>query len=77
MSTATPAPSPLFALVMDALTEHRGLVPDHDRITSDEHGVLMAMAVALRADCTRRRVGAIIVDVHGRVVGTGRNGAPH
>lgn len=61
---------------MTALTTLREDVPEQDRITSDEHGLVMAMAVALRADCTRRRVGAVIVDVHGRVVGTGRNGAP-
>lgn len=46
------------------------------RVTADEDLILIAHAVALRADCTRRRVGAVIIDTHGRVVGTGRNGAP-
>ncbi len=68
-------PSPLFAAAMGALEELRqDTFPD--RVTKDEDGVLVAMSVALRADCTRRRVGAVIVDVHGRIVGTGRNGAP-
>lgn len=70
------ATSPLFATTMDLLTDARGEVVGNPRISNDEHGVLIAMAVALRADCTRRRVGAVIVDVHGRIVGTGRNGAP-
>lgn len=68
--------SPLFASAMDLLTDARNEVVNHPRISNDEHGVLIAMAVALRADCTRRRVGAVIVDIHGRIVGTGRNGAP-
>lgn len=65
----------LFQTTMNALSTIREVVPEV-RVTSDEHGVIMAMAVALRADCTRRRVGCVIVDVHGRVIGTGRNGAP-
>lgn len=48
----------------------------HERITDDEQGVLAAMALCLRADCTRRRVACIVVDAHGRVLGAGRNGAP-
>lgn len=67
--------TPLFETAMDMLTDARAQVTN-PRITNDEHGLLIAMAVALRADCTRRRVGAVIVDVHGRIVGTGRNGAP-
>lgn len=35
----------------------------------------IAVAVADRADCTRRKVGAVIVKNH-RVVSTGYNGAP-
>lgn len=71
-----PAPaSELFQAAMDALMPLK-LEAFPDRVTKDEDGLLVAMAVALRADCTRRRVGAVIVDVHGRIVGTGRNGAP-
>lgn len=46
------------------------------RPTKDEYGLILAKAVATRADCTRRQVGAVIFDVHGRIVGTGYNGAP-
>lgn len=78
MTLPTPAPTTtdLFATAMAAMRDLNAAVPTGERITTDEHGILMAQAVALRADCTRRRVGVVIVDVHGRVVGTGRNGAP-
>ena len=39
-------------------------------------GVGIAEAVALRADCTRRRVGAVIFDEANRILSTGYNGAP-
>lgn len=42
----------------------------------DEYGLGLARAVAARADCTRRRVGAVIIDAEHRVVATGYNGAP-
>jgi dCMP deaminase len=35
-----------------------------------------ACAVATRADCTRRKIGAVIVDTDHRVLGQGYNGAP-
>lgn len=41
-----------------------------------EWGLLIARAVATRADCTRRQVGAVVLDQHHRVVATGYNGAP-
>ncbi len=46
------------------------------RPTWDEYGLSLAVAVSLRADCTRRQVGAIILDPQRRVVGAGYNGAP-
>lgn len=42
----------------------------------DDWGLALARAVALRADCTRRRVGAVILDAEHRVVASGYNGAP-
>lgn len=56
------------------LVAHRS--QQHERPNRDEYGLLMAQAVALRADCTRRRVGAVVFSSDGRVVGTGYNGAP-
>lgn len=41
----------------------------------DEYFLAIAAAVALRSDCTRRQVGAVIVQDH-RIVACGYNGAP-
>lgn len=45
------------------------------RPTWDEWGLALARTVSLRADCTRRQVGAIILDPNHRIVGAGYNGA--
>jgi len=42
----------------------------------DEWALGIAMAVASRADCTRRKVGAVAVGPDRRVLGTGYNGYP-
>lgn len=42
----------------------------------DEWGLALAGAVALRADCTRRRVGAVIMTADHSIVAEGYNGAP-
>jgi len=42
----------------------------------DRGWLLVAEAVAARADCRRRQIGAVIVDKHDRIVSTGRNGSP-
>lgn len=47
-----------------------------ERPTWDEYFMGIAAAVALRADCRRRRIGAVIVDADRRIVSTGYNGAP-
>lgn len=41
----------------------------------DEYFITIAQAVATRADCSRRKVGAVIVK-NNRIVATGYNGAP-
>lgn len=41
----------------------------------DSYYLGIAQAVSVRADCTRRKVGAIVVK-DGRIISTGYNGAP-
>jgi dCMP deaminase len=42
----------------------------------DSYWLDVAKAISARADCTRRKVGCVIVDKHNRVVSTGYNGGP-
>lgn len=42
----------------------------------DTYYLGIAKAVSERADCTRRRIGAVIVDSSNRPLGQGYNGAP-
>lgn len=42
----------------------------------DSYFLGIARAVAARADCTRRQVGAVVVDTGNRVLSVGYNGAP-
>ena len=41
----------------------------------DEYGLGVAEAVKVRGDCTRRPVGAVLLDVDNRIIGAGYNGA--
>lgn len=45
------------------------------RVVWDDYWLGVARAVAVRADCTRRKVGAVVVDDRNRVVSTGYNGS--
>ena len=46
------------------------------RPSVDSWGLMVAAAVSTRAECTRRKVGAVLVNQAGRVIATGYNGAP-
>lgn len=48
----------------------------NQRATWDDYFLGITRAVAVRADCTRRAVGAVIVDTDHRIIGTGYNGSP-
>lgn len=45
------------------------------RLGWDAYFLVLAEAVALRADCRRRQVGCVIVDADHRVLATGYNGS--
>ena len=42
----------------------------------DEYGLGLARSASARGDCTRRRVGAVVMDQNHRIVGAGYNGYP-
>lgn len=46
------------------------------RPSFDEWGLMLALTVALRADCTRRQVGAIVMTPDRSIRAEGYNGAP-
>lgn len=46
------------------------------RISWDEYGLKIAQTAALRADCTRRKVGAALMSHDHSIVVTGYNGGP-
>jgi dCMP deaminase len=40
----------------------------------DAWGLAIAQAIALRGDCRRRQIGAVIMDARHKIIGTGYNG---
>lgn len=44
------------------------------RISKDDYYMKIAETVALRGECSRRQVGAVIIDAQGRILSTGMNG---
>lgn len=51
-------------------------VTGNRRLDWDDYYLRIADDVALRADCTRRKVGAVLVAKDNRIVSTGYNGSP-
>lgn len=47
-----------------------------ERPSWDEYGLVLAYAAATRADCTRDRVGAVLLNAQHETIGTGYNSAP-
>lgn len=47
-----------------------------NRLSWNEYFLEIANTVSLRADCTRRKCGAVLVDSKNRIISTGYNGAP-
>lgn len=46
----------------------------NERLSWDEYGLGIAEAVSKRSSCTRRQVGAVVMDTDHRIVSTGYNG---
>ena len=47
-----------------------------ERPTLNETMLRVAVALSLRATCAKRRVGCVLTDSRGRIIGTGYNGTP-
>lgn len=68
---------PQFERVLALLAQaEQELLNGGERLDWEQYGVVLARATGLRADCTRRRVGAVIFDTHHRVLSLGYNGYP-
>lgn len=55
-------------------TEVDDTAPIHIRPDWDEYGLGLAQATSVRADCTRRKVGAVLMASDRSIVATGYNG---
>lgn len=54
---------------LERLTAHLG------RPSRPEWAFIVALAVATRGECSRRKVGAVLIDREGRIAGAGYNGS--
>lgn len=52
------------------------LLEEKEELEADTYFLLIAQAVSVRANCTRRKIGAVIVDCDGRIVEAACNSAP-
>jgi len=43
---------------------------------NDKYWLSVAQQIAMKSKCKKRQVGAVLVDIHGRVISTGYNGHP-
>jgi dCMP deaminase len=59
---------------MDQVPGFIAFLKEMPRPDTDEYFLLQAAIAATRATCPRRRAGAILVDVHNKVISTGYNG---
>lgn len=59
---------------LEALKTYLGVQDNILRISWDEYGLELAKTVALRADCTRRKVGAVLMMPDHSIAATGYNG---
>lgn len=57
-----------------ALKTYLGINQLNSRIGWDEYGLELAKTIALRADCTRRKVGAVLMMPDNSIAATGYNG---
>jgi dCMP deaminase len=62
--------------VTDDLWNEAAAKPLDPRPDWSDWALGLAVAAARRGDCTRRQVGAVILDAQHRVAGVGYNGAP-
>ena len=63
-------------LVINVIHYNTNMTARDKRPSWDEYFMMMADVVKSRADCTRRRVGSLIVRDF-RIISTGYNGTPH